>query len=227
LLFTIAEKKIDEANFNSPLSFYEKEKILGINNKRENSILHEFLKQEKDKAEGFIPEFLEVSFGKIDKQNLPDEIKNIKVNGISISGKIDRVDLNPVTKQFRVIDYKLGGAKPSSSDLREGISIQLPLYIYAAKELIRAQLKNDFEPASAEIYSLKYKAREFGRLSVTDLSNADSIEEIVQICLETVEKYVDAISSGKFHLTKIKEREGFCRFCSFRSICRIEEKSNL
>ena len=33
ILFKIAEEKIKEGNFNSPLTFYEKEKILGINGK--------------------------------------------------------------------------------------------------------------------------------------------------------------------------------------------------
>ena len=65
ILFRIAEEKIDAGNFNSPLTFYEKEKILGINGKRENSLLYLFLKTEKENNENFIPEFFEVVFGNL------------------------------------------------------------------------------------------------------------------------------------------------------------------
>ncbi len=227
LLFSIAEKKIDEANFKSPLSFYEREKILGLNNKKENSILFEFLKQERMNSDGFVPEFLEVSFGRIDKEDLPDSIKNLKAKGVLIRGKIDRVDLNSNKKQFRVVDYKLGGAKPSPADLETGISLQLPLYIYAAKKLIKAQLNKDYEAAGADIYSLKFKENSFGRLSVKNLSlNKTTTENLIEICLDSIEKYVASISAGKFHLTQLNDRENkVCRFCGFRSICRIEENN--
>ena len=55
------------------------------------------------------------------------------------------------------MDYKLGGKKPSMDDLLNGISLQLPLYMYAAKEIIKMQLQKDYKPAGAEIFSLKYK----------------------------------------------------------------------
>ena len=225
LLFSIARKKIDDANFKSPLSFYEREKILGINGKKENSILYEFLKKEREQADGFVPEFLEVSFGRIDKEGIPDSIKNLKANGVLIRGKIDRVDLNSDQEEFRVIDYKLGGAKPSSSDLETGISLQLPLYMYAAKELIKAQLNKDYEAESAAIYSLKYSEKSFGKSFVKNLSSGKSASDnLIDICLDSVEKYVSSISSGKFHLTQLNDRESkVCRFCSFRSICRIED----
>jgi ATP-dependent helicase/nuclease subunit B len=227
LLFSIAEKKIDEANFKSPLSFYEREKILGLNNQKENSILFEFLKQERINTGGFVPEFLEVSFGRIDKENLPDSVKNLKARGVLIRGKIDRVDLNPDEKTFRVIDYKLGGKRPTKEELQDGISLQLPLYIYAAKELIKAQLNKDYEAAGADIYSLKFRKDKFGRLPVKDLSSdKTTTENLINICLESVEKYVELISTGKFHLTQLNDRENkVCRFCSFRSICRIEENN--
>jgi ATP-dependent helicase/nuclease subunit B len=228
LLFSIADRKIDEADFKSPLSFYEREKILGLNGKRENSILYEFLKNEKELSDGFVPEFLEVSFGKVDNENLPDPIKNLKAKGVSIRGKIDRVDVNKEEKIFRVIDYKLGGKNSSlEKDIELGIALQLPLYMYAAKELIKAQLNKDYEADGADIYSLKFSKEKFGRKVVRNLSGEKSeTEKFIEDCLNSVEKYVTSISSGKFHLTKLNDRENkVCRFCSFRSVCRIEEKN--
>jgi ATP-dependent helicase/nuclease subunit B len=224
LIFNIAEKKIEEANFKSPLSFFEREKILGINNNREKSILYEFLIKEKEDKEGYVPEFFEVSFGKMDDKNIPDEIKSLKAGGIEVRGKIDRIDINKENKKLRVIDYKLGGSRPTKEDIETGISLQLPLYLFAAKELIKAQLKKDYTPEQANIYSLKYKKGYFGRVNVSGLSNSFEVEEIINACFDSIEKYVHSISNGIFNLTKLKDRENkVCRFCSFRAVCRIEE----
>lgn len=227
LLFSIAEKKVEEANFKSPLSFYEREKILGINNNRKSSILYEMLSAERDKKDGFVPSFLETGFGFPDNYEIPESVRNLKAKEISIRGKVDRIDINNEEKTFRVIDYKLGGRKPTDEDLRTGISLQLPLYMFAAKELIKTQLKKDFEPEGADIYSLRYREKYFGRLPVKSLSSDKSLtEDLIKTCLDSISGYVESISNGKFHLTQLKDRENkVCRFCSFRAICRIEETS--
>ena len=54
-LFKTAEELIEKAGFNSPLTFFEKEKITGINGERENSILYKFLAAEKNNEDGFLP----------------------------------------------------------------------------------------------------------------------------------------------------------------------------
>jgi ATP-dependent helicase/DNAse subunit B len=97
--------------------------------------------------------------------------------------------------------------------------------MYAAKELIKAQLNKDYEAESAAIYSLKYNEKSFGKSFVKNLSSGKSASDnLIDICLDSVEKYVSSISSGKFHLTQLNDRESkVCRFCSFRSICRIED----
>ena len=49
-------------------------------------------------------------------------------------------------------------------------------------------------------------------------------EELIKICLESVEKYVAAIQDGKFHLSMLEDRETkVCQYCNFRAICRIQE----
>lgn len=226
LIFKIADRKIASMNFNTVLSFYEIEKILGINGKRKNSILSKFLEEERQNADGYIPEYFELSFGKINQAGKAFEIEETKFRG-----KIDRVDIDNTENRFRVVDYKLGGKKPTSDDLYNGLSLQLPLYMYAAKQLIQAQLKKDFEPVGSEIYSLKFKEGDFGRKSVklsrkktTPEEDIELNEKLINICLEAVKKYVGAIKEGKFHLSFLEDRETkVCQYCSFRAICRIQE----
>lgn len=236
ILFKIAEEKINDGNFNSPLTFYEKEKILGINGKRENSLLYQFLKTEKENNENFIPEFFEVVFGSLPagRQNSNREIllRELKAGDVKIRGKIDRIDINEKENIYEVIDYKLGGKKPKRDELNEGLSLQLPLYMYAAKELINAQLDKDLEPDIPKIYSLKFREGQFGKSAVNiGLRKNSSAEEknevvnnLIKECLESVEKFVNEISLGKFNLTTLKDRENkVCGYCSFKAICRIQE----
>ncbi len=234
LIFDIAREIIDEANFRSPLTFYEKEKILGINGDRKNSILYKFLIYEKENKDGFIPQYFEFGFGNIEDENKElTSGRNIKIGNISVRGKIDRIDIDSHNKIFKVVDYKLSGHKPTTSELYEGLSLQLPLYLYAAKQMIKAQLDEEMEPAGAEIYSLKFSDEEFKKKNISQLSQRKNLtneklietnKELIQVCLEAVEKYVGEIVEGKFNLSTLKDRENkVCRYCSFRPVCRIQE----
>jgi ATP-dependent helicase/nuclease subunit B len=233
LIFKIAENKVKNVNFNSPFAFYEKEKILGLKGQREKSILYKFIEYERKNEDGFIPYFFEIAFGKLkDDENKVSILPDLKVENINVRGKIDRIDLNDDEKKITVIDYKLGGRKPTNNDLIEGISLQLPLYMFAAKELIKAQLNKDFEADDAFIFSLKYDVENFGKLNIKSdylarklgVEKGEVVQKLIDICIENVKNYVSLIAKGKFNLTKLKDRENkVCGYCGFRSVCRIEE----
>ena len=233
ILFDIAEEKFQELHLVSVLSFFEKEKILGINNNRKNSILYKFLEYEKNNADGFLPEYFEMTFGKIKgEKNNERSSKELKADKVKVKGKIDRIEIDGEKNLLKVVDYKSGGKKPTLIDLQEGLSLQLPLYLFAAKELINAQLEKDYQPAGMEIYSLKYSEKEFGKKAVGltsrgkagDDKNIENSEELIKICIDAINKYVNMISRGIFHLSKLEDRESkVCRFCNFRPICRIQE----
>ncbi|HKB86292.1 MAG TPA: PD-(D/E)XK nuclease family protein [Ignavibacteriaceae bacterium] len=231
LLFSIADAKVKEVNLNSPLSFFEREKIFGIEGRRKNSILYNFLKSERENAGGYVPELFETGFGQVKKD--PGQkvlLEELKAGEIKVRGKIDRIDLNKEEKTFKVFDYKTGKSRLKKQDMFDGLQLQLPLYLYAAKEIIKAELNEDYDPAGALIYSLKYKSADFGRKEISFGKNAGDEEitsqyyELIKICLEAINRYVEGISRGDFRLSQIDQREEkACRYCGFRSICRIEE----
>jgi ATP-dependent helicase/nuclease subunit B len=235
LIFTIAEKKVKTAGFNSPLNFYAQEKILGIEGNRKNSILYKFLLTEKDNTDGFVPEFFEIGFGNFSSSDNTMNNPHIEIMAgpLKVRGKIDRIDLNHNDRTFKVVDYKLGGKKPSTFELLNGISLQLPLYMFAAKEIIKSQTQKDFAPAGAEIYSLKYKEGDFGKfpINISDKQlphekGTSVYDELINITLAAIEKYVNQISQGKYNLSALKDREKIvCRYCGFRPVCRIQEIS--
>ena len=234
LIFKIAQNKIEELKLSSSLAFYEKEKILGIEDNKKNSILYKFLTEERKSESGFIPGYFELSFGDI-KNIIGDKIEageKFKVAGVNVRGKIDRVDINENEKTIKIVDYKLSGKRPTKEDLLSGLSLQLPLYLYVAKELINTELNADYKTLGSEIYSLKFNEKEFGpklikssgSRSVDNDKLISMSEEMIKICLDAIKECVSLISSGKFNLTTLEDRESkVCKFCSFRAICRIQE----
>ncbi|MCU0414678.1 MAG: exodeoxyribonuclease V subunit gamma, partial [Ignavibacteriaceae bacterium] len=236
LLFKIAEKKFDDLKLNPEFSFYEREKLLGINGRKTQSLLYKFLEEEKNNDGGYVPSFFELSFGRVkQEEKFSKKIKEeVSTDSIKLKGKIDRIDINESEKTLKVIDYKLGGAKPSANDLTTGTSLQLPLYLFAAKELIKRELGAEYNPAEAQIFSLKYAEKDFGKKSIsikgrrskteTTEDKIASAEEMIKICLDMVNKFTAEISKGKFNLSTLKDRDSkVCRFCDFKRICRIQE----
>ena len=244
LLFKIAESKFDKLQLNPDISFFEREKLLGINGIKRESILYKFLEEERNNDGGYVPEFFELSFGNVRKEKENQEKSNETINAgkIKLKGKIDRIDLNKDEETLKVVDYKLGGAKPTAEDLNSGISLQLPLYLFAANELIKKELGQEFKsvnsrifrPAGAQIFSLKFDEKDFGKKSISlkpyrkkDENVSEEIksaEEMINVCLDMVNKFTEDISKGKFHLSTLHNREAkVCRYCDFKRICRIQE----
>jgi ATP-dependent helicase/nuclease subunit B len=231
LIFEIAENKIEKLRLYSSFLFLERERILGIAGNRKNSILYKFLEEERKLKEGFKPKYFELEFGKFNNSD-NDNYNQITIEDINVRGKIDRIDLDETRDYFKVIDYKLGGKKPSKKDIETGISLQLPLYVYASKILIEAELNKNYKPAAAIIYSLKMNKNEFGE-KLVHLSNSRNPDEeellkvnedLINICNEFIPAYVKNITEGKFNLSLLEDRESkVCRFCDFKSICRIQE----
>jgi ATP-dependent helicase/nuclease subunit B len=229
LIFSIAESKIKKEYFDNSYSFFELEKILGINGNKKFSILYRFLEEERKPKNGFKPFYFEKKFG-----NKPGFDK-VTIEGVHLQGSIDRVDVNFNENLFSVIDYKLRGSKASKEDIREGISLQLPLYLYATKCLLEAEFNSSYEPFSAEIFSLKLFGDEFGRKPFHHSSSTKSYSEnpveinhdMISIFSKTISNSIQKIKKGEFHLSTLKNREDkVCKYCEFGSVCRVNEIIN-
>ena len=81
---------------------------------------------------GWTPAFFEAPFG---LRGAPPLQLELDAGAISLRGFIDRVDRD-ADGNLRIVDYKLGAAKRSNSDLEEGRRVQLPLYALAARDAL-------------------------------------------------------------------------------------------
>lgn len=233
MIFDIAGKQTasEQTGFRSPLTFYEKEKIFGIGGNKEESVLNRFIENERDDDKEFTPQYFEVSFGLLRKEGSDKILSNhepVEIEGAKLRGKIDRIEISKENDLFNIVDYKLSGKKPSFRELKEGISLQLPVYLYAAQNLLAKKYGKNFFPNEMIIYSLKYALDEFGKDPVSLKYSRDkeitTIEQLINLTIKHIVNYVQQISEGKFGLSPHADREKLiCNYCQFKSVCRVEE----
>lgn len=235
ILFGLADKHISRLGTLPVMSFYEFEKITGIRGKRRNSILYRFLISEKKSSSQFLPRYFEVSFGNPGDEPsdklLSDEAP-VRMGEVNIRGKIDRIELDEQELMFNVVDYKTGVHRPQLKDVRRGLSLQLPAYLYAAEVLLNRKTGKEYDPTGALIYSLRFSRKDFGRFSLSGKQSAEAAgdtgvnfsREITAQAVKYINYYAEQISRGDFQLSALKDREEtVCRNCSYRRICRISE----
>ena len=232
ILFDIGERNLSSPVFSSIISFYERERILGINGNRKESILYQFLLHEQESDPVVNPSYFEVAFGNVYSKIKDEKLSSnepISTEALKFKGKIDRIDVEPENRTFSIVDYKLSlSSKPTLKDISEGISLQLPLYLFAAEKLFKNN-QIELNPGEVYLYSLKFAPKEFGKKSISLVSKKvekrdEEIEKILNETLDKIEKYVENIIKGEFPLTSLEDRENkVCKYCDFRKICRIDD----
>jgi ATP-dependent helicase/nuclease subunit B len=226
IIFDIAEDEISRTPLKSPLSFFEIEKLLGINGNFKDSILNKFIEYECENNVDLNPAYFEVRFGTMKDEDSDTKLSSsapLKIDNIQLRGKIDRIDISQSSNSFDVVDYKLSGQKPTFKELKEGISLQLPVYLLAAAELLRKKYKKEFNPNAMIIFSLKYSLEKFGKQKVVSTDKEiTTMDKLIESTISHIKKYIQQISEGQFFISPHEEREKLvCKYCGFSSVCRV------
>lgn len=218
ILFETAGGVLDDDNI--ALTFFQKEKILGINGDRKNSILHKFFEVENETDDGFVPSFLEASFGRLKEEKNEYSISSpLVAEDIKLRGKVDRIDINKGTSQFTVIDYKSGKIGGELKKAQSGEYFQLPVYIRAAEKIIKGKLDADYKYAEAILFSLKFVEGKFKKEKI-ELTEEDLIQSF-----SFMAEHIKNISEGIFNIAPAEKQKSACEYCKHESICRrLEQK---
>lgn len=225
----------------------DRERLLDEELPREN-VLRRFVNRERDLAPyEHRPKFFEVSFGTklsaksaehFDPELSQDE--PVEIGGIKFRGRIDRIDHDD-ERTFAVIDYKTGKTV-SFRDIQRGTSLQLPIYIRIAEEL----LGNHF-PEIRGVAALYHRItqsdspRELGLAVKEEMEHAfeklsgrsgilkspQELEELIASTIEAAQQYVDGIATGNFRLTTAELRKTSCKYCPYNVACRVKEAEEL
>lgn len=150
-----------------------------------------------------------------------------------ILGKIDRIDRTPDGK-FVVLDYKTGRTSGSLSAIREGRSLQLPIYLLAIEKLMGAA---GLDEGVAGAY---YELRDHEHCGKTGLfANKSHKDQVYRTHSQVIEHgafraaleeargfvlaYVRNIQQGHFHVTP-HAPEKACNHCLYQQSCRLDSR---
>jgi DNA helicase-2/ATP-dependent DNA helicase PcrA len=134
--------------------------------------------------------------GDLSKPLLLEQPFSLRVDGLRLTGRIDRVDRHP-DGSYEVIDYKTGSAKRAADLQRD---LQLGVYALAAREVFR------FDPLSLSYYYLETSER------VTVEKPRDRLEEDRQ----TIINVAEGIRAERFPAKPDRMK---CSGCDFRLLC--------
>jgi ATP-dependent helicase/DNAse subunit B len=97
--------------------------------------LEGFVRDEAASGVGFVPRRLEVAFGS--ERAAPELQRGLPLaDDLWLSGKIDRIDIDPFSARGIVHDYKSGKGAHSAREIDRELRLQIPLYILALRDLV-------------------------------------------------------------------------------------------
>ncbi len=186
------------------------------------------------------PKYFELSFGfqqqrgDMDSSSTREPLVLRRGNdALRLRGKIDRVDLEefpsgkgPAALGFWVLDYKSGGKRLGATDIARGKDVQLPVYLFAAMEILQA-LRMRAQPAGASLISTNppEHQRNFQKdkkaLTSGSLEDEDW-EDKLEAARQKIFEYADGISRGRF--TPTPPGNTCVRHCEYRGLCRHDER---
>jgi PD-(D/E)XK nuclease superfamily protein len=93
-----------------------------------------FVRHEVELGLPLVPRRFEVSFG---SDRSPPELQaGLDLGDFTVSGKIDRIDVDPFSARGIVQDYKSGRTAHSAAKIESELRLQIPLYLLVLRDLI-------------------------------------------------------------------------------------------
>ncbi|MEK7210969.1 MAG: PD-(D/E)XK nuclease family protein, partial [Candidatus Binatota bacterium] len=152
------------------------------------------------------------------------------LNGLTIRGRMDRIDHQPEENHYRVIDYKLKSAKsrhPIDKDLLRsalrGQRVQPPFYLLLGRKYAARQAsKGAAASVDAACYFLAPQWPE-GPLVVESLPGGTWEGQSGKFLKATVAFLAQAIRQGLFFI----QPDDYCRYCEVSEVCRRSHRPTM
>ena len=185
--------------------------------------LENFVREEAESPLGLVPRKFEVAFGS--DRSAPELQSGLRVDGFALTGKIDRIDVDPFSARGIVQDYKSGKTAFSAAKIESELRLQIPLYMLVLRDLV------GMEPLGGLYRALAGERRARGLLraeaeeDVPGFSKRDYLEEDefwaqTERAKEHATRFVERIRSGD---VQHDPKGGFpCpTWCDLWSMCRV------
>jgi ATP-dependent helicase/DNAse subunit B len=186
--------------------------------------LEAFVRDEAASPVEFVPRRFEVGFGS--DRSAPELQRGLHLgDNLYLSGKIDRIDVDPYSARGIVQDYKSGRTAHSAKQIDEELKLQIPLYMLVLRDLV------GIEPLGGVYRALAGARMTRGLLhkgAVGDLpgyQRNDYLDDtefwsLVETSRERARGYAQRIRAGD---VRHDPKGGECpSWCDLWTMCRIE-----
>jgi ATP-dependent helicase/DNAse subunit B len=186
--------------------------------------LEGFVRDEAAGQLGLVPRRLEVLFGS--ERAAPELQRGLALgDGLTLSGKIDRIDVDPFSARGIVQDYKSGKGAYSAREIDRELRLQMPLYLLVLRDLA------GIEPLGGVYRALSGKRfqrgmlRESAREDLPGFTGADYLDEgsfwtQIEMARERAGTYAKRIRAGD--IRHDPKGDGCPSWCDLWPICRVE-----
>ena len=187
--------------------------------------LEAFVREDAVAETPLVPRRFEVLFG---SDRAPADLQRglELANGLTVSGKIDRIDVDPFSARGIVQDYKAGKRGHSAAQIESEKKLQIPLYMLVLRDLVGIEpLGGLYRPLSGERKPrglLRAEAREDGLPGYTtnDYLDEDAFWSQVERSRDLAVGIVDRIRAGDI---EHDPKEGTCpSWCALWPMCRVK-----
>jgi RecB family exonuclease len=151
--------------------------------------------------------------------------RGLDLGGFAISGKIDRIDLDPFSARGLVQDYKSGTKAHSAAQIESELRLQIPLYMLVLRDLIGVEpLGGLYRALAGERKARGLRrvgAREDGLpgLAAKDYLDDDAFWGVVERAQDLARTFVERIRAGD---VRHDPRGGTCpSWCDRWPACRV------
>ncbi|MFL5967116.1 MAG: PD-(D/E)XK nuclease family protein [Gaiellaceae bacterium] len=187
--------------------------------------LEAFVREDAEADSPLVPRRFEVGFGS--ERSAPELQRGLEIApGVALTGKIDRVDVDPFSARGIVQDYKSGKTAHSAAQIESELRLQIPLYMLVLRDLVGIEpLGGLYRPLSGTRKArglLRADARDDGLpgFAKNDYLDEDAFWGQVERARDTAVGIVERIKDGD---VRHDPRGGDCpTWCSLWTMCRVK-----
>ncbi len=172
-----------------------------------------------------VPRRFEVSFG--NDRSPQDLQRGLDLGGIRLSGKIDRIDVDPFSARGMVVDYKSGKGAHSAASIEKELRLQIPLYMLVLRDLVGIEpLGGVYRPLAGDgkargLLRAEAKEEALPGFVRNDYLDEEQFWKLVEGAKETARGLAQRIQGGDVRHDP-KGEDGCPAWCDLWSMCRVK-----